>query len=250
VAPLQGDGTLGTPGPRDLSLASVLGAIPASGGTPTAATFTALLPRLRAWGGKTYAILATDGGPNCDASAVCTAATCTLNIESDVGCTPTGPDCCGALGPGDPDSCLDAQPTLDAVSAFAAAGIPVYVLGVPGSEPYASLLDQLAVAGGTARGSEPQYYAVSTYDEQALSAAMSTIAAKVTGSCTLTLDAIPPVPDDVNVFLDGNAIAQAGPNGWTLSGQTVTILGTSCQAILDGDVIDVRVVAGCPTVTH
>jgi hypothetical protein len=250
VAPLQGDGTLGTAGPRDLSLASVLSAIPASGGTPTAATLTSLLPKLQAWGGKTFAILATDGGPNCDASAACTAATCTLNIEGDVGCTPTGPTCCGELGPGSPDDCLDAQPTIDAVTAFAAAGIPVYVLGVPGSEPYATLLDQLATAGGTARGSEPQYYAVSTYDEQALAAAMSMIAAKVTGSCTLMLDAVPPVLDEVNVFLDGNAIAQAGPNGWTLSGQTVTILGTSCEAILDGDVVDVRVVAGCPTVTH
>lgn len=250
VAPLQGDGTLDTPGPRDISLITTLKQINANGGTPTAATLSALLPKVQAWGGKTYVVLATDGGPNCDANASCTAAMCTLNIESDVGCTPTGPNCCSPTGVGGPPSCLDAQPTIDAVAAFAAAGIPVYVIGVPGSEPYATLLDELAMAGGTARGSEPEYYAVTTYDEQALSTAMSQIAAKVTGSCTLTLNAVPPVPDEVNVFLDGNAIAQAGPNGWTLNGETVTILGTSCQSILDGDVIDVRVVAGCPTVTH
>jgi hypothetical protein len=250
VPPLQGDGTLNTPGPRDRSLMSALATISANGGTPTAATFDALLPKLKKWGGKTYVVFATDGGPNCDGSASCSSAMCTLNIESDVGCTPTGPDCCLPASAGGPLSCLDAQPTLDAVSAFAAAGIPVYVLGVPGSEPYAALLDDLATAGGTARGSEPQYYAVTTYDEQSLASAMSKIAAKVAGSCTLTLDAVPPVLDEVNVFLNGNAIAQAGPDGWTLSGQTVTILGASCQAILDGDVIDVRVVAGCPTVTH
>jgi hypothetical protein len=251
VAPLQGDGTLGAPGPRDESLISTLAAIDASGGTPTAATLRALLPKLQKWGGKTFVVFATDGGPNCDASASCSSAMCTLNIESDVGCTPSGPDCCApGSSVGDATSCLDAQPTIDAVTAYAAAGIPVYVLGVPGSEPYATLLDSLAMAGGTARGSEPQYYAVTTYDVSAFKTAMSQIAAKVTGSCTLTLDAVPPVLDEVNVFLNGNAIAQAGPDGWTLTGQTVTILGASCQAILDGDVIDVRVVAGCPTVTH
>ena len=250
VPPLQGDGTLNTPGPRDLSLMAALARIDANGGTPTAATFSALLPKLERWGGKTYVVLATDGGPNCNASADCESSMCTLNIESDAPCTPAGLDCCAPNGPGGPLACLDAQPTLGAVSAFAAAGIPVYVLGVPGSEPYATLLDALATAGGTARGSEPQYYAVSTFDEQALATAMAKIAAKITGSCTLTLDAVPPVPDDVNVFLNGTAIAQAGPDGWTLAGQVVTILGTSCQAIMNGDVLDVRVVAGCPTVTH
>ena len=249
LPPVQGDGAFGSAGPIDLDFASSLGMIDAEGGTPTAATLQALLPLVKGFGGKTYVVFATDGGPNCDASAACTAALCTLNIESDNGCTPTGPDCCTST----PDSCLDAQPSIDAVTAFAAAGIPVYVIGLPGnpgSDLYASLLDALATAGGTARGSEPQYYAVSTYDQAALRAAMSQIAAKVAGSCTLTLDNAPPVPTEVNVFLDGNAIPQPGANGWTLSGKTVTIHGSSCQAILDGSVIDVRVVAGCPTKIH
>jgi len=250
VAPLQGDGTLGTPGPRDQSLIETLDGIDANGGTPTAATLEGLLPKLRQWGGKTYLVFATDGGPNCDSSATCGASGCTLNIEGTAGCVPTGPSCCGPGSLGGSDSCLDAEPTLAAVMAFSAAGIPVYVLGVPGSEPYAVLLDELAVAGGTARGSEPQYYAVSSFDQAAFASAMSQIAAKVTGSCTLVLNAVPPQPDEVNVFLNGAAIAQTGPDGWTLAGTTVTILGKSCQAILDGDVVDVRVVAGCPTVTH
>ncbi len=250
VAPLQGDGMPGAPGPKDASLISTLQGLSANGGTPTAATLEALLPRLKGWGGKMAVVFATDGGPNCNAGAQCAAATCTLNIESLLGCTPTGPNCCGTTGVGGAVSCLDSQPTLDAVARFAAAGIPVYVLGVPGSEPYASLLDALAVAGGTGRGSDPQYYAVTTLDEAALTAAMSKIAAQITGSCTLMLDAVPPVPDEVNVFLDGQALAASGPDGWTLSGQTVTILGQSCGAILAGDILDVRVVAGCPTKIH
>ena len=136
------------------------------------------------------------------------------------------------------------------MTALASAGIPVYVVGVPGSAPYATLLDELAVAGGTARGSEPQYYAVDTDDQAALESAMSKIAAKITGSCTLTLNAVPPDPSLSTCSSTARWSPQSGPNGWTLSGTVVTILGSSCQAILDGDVLDVRVVAGCPTVEH
>jgi hypothetical protein len=246
--PADGDAVNLVPGPVDRALLFTLGHIGAGGGTPTAATLHALLPTLTGIRSKTYLILATDGGPNCNSNAACPASMCTWNIEGDNGCSsaPDAGDCCT----GNPLACLDAQPTIDAVAAIYAAGIPVYVVGVPGSEPYAQLLDALATAGGRPRASEPLYYAVSTADEQALFSAMSKIAAQVTGSCTLTLDNAPPDPSLVNVFLDGSAIPQSGPNGWTLSGQTVTILGTSCQAILNGNVLDVRVVAGCPTLTH
>ncbi|HEY1696763.1 MAG TPA: vWA domain-containing protein [Polyangiaceae bacterium] len=264
-APLRGDTPSGTVGPNELQLLQVLGSIPAYGGTPTAATLTGIAPLVEAIPGKTVVVLATDGGPNCDAtpecygsdagascqSETCPASMCTDNIEAVSPCTPGGPpNCCDPSfgGPDAPLACLDAQPTIDGVIALAAAGIPVYVVGVPGSEPYAALLDELATAGGTARGSEPQYYAVGTTDQAALLTALSKIAAKVAGACTLTLDQAPPDPTLINVFLDGTALPQQGPDGWTLDGTTVTILGASCQAILDGDVLDVRVVAGCPTV--
>ena len=58
---------------------------------------------------------------------------------------------------------------------------------------------------------------------------------------------MPPDPDLVNVFLNEQVLAASGADGWTLSGTTVTILGSSCTEILNGDVLDVRVVAGCPT---
>jgi hypothetical protein len=51
----------------------------------------------------------------------------------------------------------------------------------------------------------------------------------------------------VNVFVDEQVLPQDGPDGWTLDGQTVTVLGQTCQSILSGAVLDVRVVAGCPT---
>jgi hypothetical protein len=252
-SPKPGDAPAGTPGPNDNALVETLGHMGASGGTPTAETLTALAPTIEGIAGKTYVILATDGGPNCDAAASCDANTCTLNMDdTDPSQCPTGgpPNCCDPSQGGSPLSCLDEAPTINAVAALANAGVPVFVVGVPGSENYAAVLDKLAVAGGTARGSEPQYYAVDTADQAAFLAAMSTIAAKIAGSCTLTLNQAPPDPSLINVFLDGNVLPQSGPDGWTLSGTTVTILGASCQAITDGNVLDVRVVAGCPTVTQ
>jgi hypothetical protein len=248
--PIQGDAPPGVEGPNERIWFAQLQAIAANGGTPTAATLQGLTSRLRSLSlsGKVYVIFATDGGPNCDANAVCDASMCTLNIESTSGCTPTGPDCC--TGQGNGLSCLDAQPSVDAVKAIAQAGVPVYVLGIPESEPYANLLDQLAVAGGTARGSEPQYYAISSTDEASFYSALSQVAAQITGTCTLTLSSVPPDPALVNVFFNGSAIAQSGPDGWALDGATVTLLGASCQQVLSGAVLDVRVVAGCPTVTQ
>jgi hypothetical protein len=249
--PTQGDSPAGHAGPVEGEFLTQLGVLTPAGGTPTAATLQALAPRLAALTGKTYVILATDGGPNCNIDASCGASQCELNIENSAsGCTPGGSlNCCNDPNYGsDPQlSCLDAQPTTDAVTAIAQEGIPVYVVGVPGSAPYASLLDDLATAGGTARGSEPQYYAVDTGDQAAFTAAISAVAAKITGTCTLTLDKAPPDPAQVNVFVDEQVLPQTGADGWTIDGQIVTILGQTCQNIMTGAVLDVRVVAGCPT---
>jgi hypothetical protein len=250
VAPLhRGDAPAGTAGPTATALLAELGGIMANGGTPTAATLNALAPALSKAPGKTYVILATDGGPNCNATADCDASQCELNIEdTSSACTTSDTDnCCADPNYGDSLSCLDSQPTLQAVTAIAQSGIPVYVVGVPGSAPYAALLDELAYAGGTARSTEPRYYAVNTTDVADFTSALFGIAATITGTCTLTLDAVPPDPQNINVFLDEQVLPQAGANGWTLSGETVTILGQSCQEIQTGAILDVRVVAGCPT---
>jgi von Willebrand factor type A domain len=317
-----GDARSAQLGPTATEILSVLGRVGAQGGTPTAATLTGLLPLLKTFPGKTYVVLATDGGPNCNSSAVCSAAQCELDIESTAGCK-TDTNCCAGVG-GSLD-CLDAAPTAAAVQALAANNLPVYVVGIPGSAPYATLLDQLAVAGGTARdptGSGPQYYDVATTDEPAFQNALFQVAARVAGHCTLTLNAVPPNPNLVNVFLDEQPLAtgagcidpglpeastEAGPAAlspndaespsdsesssdsepssdsesssdsepssdsesssdsepsspsqpvapsqtstcnWVLQGQTVTILGGACQQIMSGEVLDVRVVAGCPT---
>lgn len=243
-----GDVPAGTPGP--VSKAFLQGtAIGAAGGTPTAATLRALLPKLSALGKRTFAILATDGGPNCNGAASCAAAACLPNIESYGGCAPGGPpNCCDPMYYG-PLQCLDEQPTVDAVTALATAGVQTYVIGVPGSGPYAGVLDALATAGGTARSASPKYYRVDSTDTAALSTALSQIAAKISATCTYPLAKTPDDPSLVNVFVDDGPIANDPVDGWTLWGDVVTLMGKTCARVLSGDALSVRVVEGCPTVT-
>jgi hypothetical protein len=254
--PQRGDAPSGSPGPTELALLTVLGHIGASGGTPTAATFQRLTPQLLSFPGQTYVILATDGGPNCNAAATCTADQCQCNIENISSCPPGGPlNCCLASGAtvcgGGPLNCEDSTPTLDAVRALSSKGVPLYVVGVPASEPYAALLDELAMAGGKPRDGDTKYYAVTSTDQAAFQKTIFAIAAQITSpKCTFDLGSPPSDASLVNVFLDGQPLASQGANGWTLSGSSVTILGASCQRILDGDVLDVRAAAGCPTVQH
>jgi hypothetical protein len=249
---VQGDAPAGTPGPVAGRLATILDEIGPWGGTPTAATLTNILPGLQAIKGRTYVVLATDGGPNCGSMPCDSASDCQINIEN--ACVPQVQTCCSQgvnCCIGDPGSCNDTTPTVSAVQAIAAAGIPVYVLGIPGSDAYANILDQMALAGGAERPTEPLYYAIDPNDQSALYDALSAIAGHIAATCTLTLDQPPADPGLLNVFLDGDPLAQVGDGGapnWTLDGTTVTIQGDACQRIQAGTVLDIRVVAGCPTV--
>jgi hypothetical protein len=260
VFPTQGEGacTTGTevmpvqPGDSQGVAAAVFlasTALTPKGGTPTAATLAALLPELSAFPQLTFAILATDGGPNCDAALSCGVDDCTSNMDGTPGC-PTGgpPNCCdpatgvGGLG------CLDATQTAQAVSALLAAGVETFVMGIPGSAPYAAVLDQLAMAGGAARATEPYYYQVDTSDTGALGAALAQIAAQATASCTFTLTTAPTDPGEVNVYVGGTVVPHDGGNGWSLQGTKVTLEGATCNAIETGSAMSVTVEGGCPTV--
>lgn len=220
---------------------------PADGGTPTAATLQNLVPKLKALPGKTFVILATDGGPNCDAGATCDVAHCIPNIESTGQCTPSGVNCCTVNQFG-PEDCLDGPATIQATAALAQQGVPVYVIGVPGSAPYADLLDDVATAGGTARAASPKYYRVDTTDTSAFTTALAQVAAKITATCSFPLKSTPQDPSLVNVYTDGVVLPKDPVDGWTIDGSTVTLVGAACQRVLSGEVLEVRVIEGCPTI--
>ena len=249
VMPLRpGDAPAGVVGPTFYRFASSLSAVYPNGGTPTAATLRALLPKLKALPGRTYVVLATDGGPNCNGVGGCSVDQCIPNIEnaSSTCRAHTAPNCCDVSLYG-PKSCLDSDATVAAVKALSDANVPVYVIGVFGSGPYAEVLDRAAQAGGTARAQKPFYYSVDSTDAAPLASALAEISAKIAGTCVLGLHGNVD-PSLVNVFLDGHVVPKDPVDGWTIDGNTVTLVGATCDAVMTGKALEIRIVAGCPTV--
>lgn len=248
VLPISPGDPAGVNGPAAKHLlASTKGA--PNGGTPTAEALRFVLPKISARPGKSFVILATDGGPNCNEAATCDVDRCQPNIDDYPGCPAAGPNNCCAPPNGTTASCLDDDATLEATTALADAGIPVYVVGIPGSDAYANLLDRLAVAGTTALETSPKYYAVGAAGSKDLVGTLKKVAAKIVATCDYPLAKEPADPSLVNVYLDDVVLPQDPVDGWKLEGSTVTLLGDSCRRVLDGDVLGVRIVTGCPTVT-
>lgn len=219
------------------------------GGTPTAATLEKLRPGLVALPGRTFVLLVTDGGPNCNADADCGPDGCQYNIEGCTGdpCCDPGGNCCAPGQPAGPESCLDADATLAAVKTYADSGLPLYVIGIPGSEVYENLLAQMAITAGTSQFAKPFYYAVDDLDN--LHAVLAQIAA-VAISCIFEVASPPSVPDQTNVYLDGVVLPADLENGWRWMDPDLTrieLLGEACAGLKAGKVKSVQIVSGCPT---
>lgn len=220
------------------------------GGTPVAAAVRGLLPKLRGRGSETYLFLVTDGGPNCDRLASCGIESCIPNLErapitAELRCDDSI-NCCtkDLFGP---ENCLDASGSLAAVSALAREGVRTFVIGIPGSDAFADVLDQLALAGGLARDESPRYYRASDADE--LIETVSQLGLGVALGCSIQLAEPPPDPALVNVFFDGQLVPADPNDGWTFSdARTVQLLGSSCALLKSGDVLQADIVAGCPVV--
>ncbi len=244
-----GDAYTGSDGPTISEFKSATNATP-NGGTPTSATLAALLPTIQgASGKKTIVLLVTDGGPNCNAAASCDGAHCGPNIEGCTGdtCCDPGGNCCAPAAPGGPASCIDTDATVKQIEAYEKVGLPVYVIGIPGSEAYADVLQQMAFAAGTAQIAKPYYYAVSDVDN--LHGVLASIAA-VAVSCVFTLDDPPMVDDQTNVYLDGVVLPNGGNDGWRWMDpdlKRIELLGDACARLKAGQIKTVQIVSGCPT---
>jgi hypothetical protein len=213
------------------------------GGTPTAATLTALEPKLAALPGRTIVILSTDGGPNCNASLMCGVDSCIANLEGQ--CNPPSFNCCSPSGPNGPNDCIDHDATVAAVTALATAHVKVVVVGVPGSDTYAAVLNDMAIAGGAPQMGPPFYYQVD--DLNTLTQVFQTIAEGYV-SCDIVLQDPPPDMNHTNVYFDGMVVLQDPTNGWVWNGSaTITLVGAACQQLKGGTVKEVQVVSGCPT---
>jgi len=230
---------------------TAINALVPNGGTPTAATLNALAPNLEALAGKTIVVLATDGGPNCNPAAACGIQDCIVNIED---CSPPTLECCvqdtnccepTIADPRAGEDCLDETATVNAVAAIYSAGIPVYVVGIPGSQFYADALNAMALAGGAPQFAAPFYYQVS--DLSTLGDVLTTIASAVI-PCSFTLTSAPPNPTETNVYFDTEVVMSDPTNGWSwTSSVEVTLNGSACAKLKSGAVSQVQVVSGCPT---
>ncbi|HVH42992.1 MAG TPA: vWA domain-containing protein, partial [Labilithrix sp.] len=236
-----------TDGPTTTALLSATRVTPA-GGTPTGATLEIVRRRVDLIPGRVYVILATDGAPNCNASAGCGFDECQLNIEGVAECPIEGPRNCCEPPDGFRENCNDSTSTLGAINALNTTGTPVYVVGLPGAAPYANLLDQMAVLGGTALQASPRYFAVNAASEDVMLATLKKIAAQITGTCTFELKEAPASASLVNVYMDDVVLPYEPVNGWTIDGKTVTLVGAACTRVKNGDVLDIRIIAGCPRI--
>jgi hypothetical protein len=226
---------------------------PPDGDTPTAAALARALNYYTKGAGKTlkgdkFVLLATDGGPNCDAKATCDAATCTVNMDGKCPLAPAS--CCDVSGGA--TSCLDEDGSVAGVKALAAAGIKTFVVGIPGTEAYADTLNALAAESGVDNpDAPPDYFAVSAKSGAVgLTNTLTKITAGLITSCRLVLEETPPAPNDVYVVIDGVEIERGGADGWVydnaVSPPAIVIQGATCDALERDGAEYINVTYGCP----
>ncbi|MDI1448201.1 VWA domain-containing protein [Polyangium sp. 6x1] len=240
----QGDPITGEDGPTTTGIRLTTATNPV-GGTPISPTLEALTPTLLALEGKTYVILATDGGPNCNESASCGSESCQPNVEGDEACLSTGTNCCAPGQIWGPTFCVDEPATVAAIEALRAGGLEVFVVGIPGSEAYAGVLDAMAIAGGSPKDTAPFYYPVSELGS--LGGVLAEIAA-VAVTCEFAIVDPPEEEGMTNVYLDDEVLPYNDPDGWMWKPPwIVRLLGKACERLQGGQVKQVQIVSGCPT---
>ena len=223
----------------------------AEGGTPIAETLARLAPTLGALGERVSVVLITDGAPNCNLTTRCDPEACIANLEQHL----LGELVCGRdLDCCDPTqvrnaalNCIDSEQTTRVVADLAQNGIRTFVVGMPGSEPFIGVLEELAEAGRTAREDQgTKYYSVREHAD--LSQSLFAIGSEVSLSCQLSLTNAPPDPELLNLYFDSDPIELDAENGWSYAGDLLIELhGRSCDVLKSGAVTEVQVVAGCPT---
>jgi hypothetical protein len=254
--------------PGDVTAITTLlaGTVP-GGGTPTAQALRSALNYFRGAGaliqGQKVVFLATDGGPNCNASIPggCPITACTNNIDGKpAACYNTTLNCCDPANAGQVTGCLDTADVVTAIQALRNDGIPTVVLGLPGTELYGTILEQMATTGGLANpGGPPSYYAVNAADGvQGLTNTIHQITTQFINRCDIQLDQVVQDPDKVDVALDCNVLQRPGSDGgggdWYLdlstTPQTVMLQGTVCEQVKTQGAQRIDVILGCAGVVN
>jgi hypothetical protein len=152
------------------------------------------------------------------------------------------PNC---LDPGD-YSQEDVDGAVAAAAAFFAAGVRVFVVGF-GDGGDRATLDRLAEAGGTDNPGDPDHRYYQATGAAELEAALLAIGSSVV-SCDLALTGRPADPTRIYVVTDGAPLTRDDPNGFRYdeTTNTITILGTACDALQASALPNLQVIFGCP----
>jgi hypothetical protein len=140
----------------------------------------------------------------------------------------------------------------DRVSAIAAdwlaQGIKTHVVGLPGAGEAATILNEIAVAGGTGAFIEPS-------DPAALQMRLQEVLKETVMSgietCEITLNPAAEAPEKLHLVVTENGmdsyVPRGGDNGWTLSADasTVTFEGAFCEDALAGRFTNFKFEFGC-----
>lgn len=218
-----------------------------SGATPTSATLSALKPRLLELESATAIFLLTDGAPNCDLAETCGTETCIPNIEKVefegfAKCDASFNCCAPELLP---HLCLDENDTVVELRDLADLGIKTYVIGIPGSETYAHVLNAMATAAGTHRDdTNVGYYPVE--DAEELANTLTDLGQQLSASCEFDLGKPPERPSRVRVLADGTQLEEDAEDGWAWSGEaSIEIRGDACAAWRSADFTRLSVFEDC-----
>ncbi len=231
------------------------------GGTPTAAALSHALEYYTTGAGallegEKYVVLATDGGPNCnDKIPSCEADVCTRNLDQSGSCTPDGESCCEGSAN---ISCLDNAEVEKQIQFLQDAGIPTFVIGLPGSEAYAQYLDDFAEIGGVANpDGPPSYFAVDAAGGvEGLTQVFTDITNQLVRSCDIELSQEPEDREKVNVAVDCTPVPpddSTSGSGWDYvdeSGEPLKIRlrGGVCDYVKNEGAMRVDVLFGCATI--
>lgn len=151
---------------------------------------------------------------------------------------------------GEPNCTTDPQAVVDQVATWAAASIPTYVVGLPGAQPAADLLNQVATAGGTGEYIDP----ANPQDlEDRLRAAISTTVRAGFDSCTFSLDPKAEAPEKLHLIVTQEGMESDVPRDWSPTatwkindeGTQVDLEGQLCDMAKDGTFERLRFVYGC-----
>lgn len=226
------------------AIARALDAAEPTGRTPT---FAALVQAERVLVGMPGAgprsvVLATDGGPNCNATLDGDRCSCSTSSMS------VGQDACRM----DPSLCLDDARAVAQVQAMASRAVPTFVIGIDGDRrpELVDVLNRMARAGGRPNPLSPTraYYSVQRAED--LSEAVASIVRSI-ASCTLSAPYRPREGAAVEVRVGGAVVPRdvtrvAGWD-WNAPGSAeVVLVGAACDAAARGAEVVVAVRCDAP----